>query len=81
MSRHPRQPSVTRDVGIFTMPIVFGVKKLFADGSAPHSYKPAKSRVSSTGRMVALHERAGQVKVGDTELDSPSDAEGGGASG
>jgi hypothetical protein len=35
---------------MFTVPVVLGGgKKLFADGSAPHAYKLAKSRVSSTG--------------------------------
>jgi hypothetical protein len=50
-------------------------KKLFADGSAPHSYTLTRSRVSSTGLMIAHYERAGAIKIGDTALDSPSDAE------
>src|ERR671913_790261 len=56
-------------ISIFTVPVVLGGgKKLFADGSAPHSYKLTKSRVSSTGLMIAHYERAGQVKVSDTAL-------------
>ena len=46
-----------------------GGKKLFADGSAPHSYKLAGSRVSTMGLVIGHYERA------DTALDSPSDAE------
>jgi dihydrofolate reductase len=61
---------------IFTAPVVLGSgKKLFADGSAPHSYKVTRSRVSSTGVMIAHYERAGDIKIGGTELDSPSDRE------
>ena len=63
-------------ISTFTVPVVLGGgKKLFADGSAPHSYKLTRSRVSSTGLMIAHYERAGEIKIGDTALDSPSDAE------
>ena len=63
-------------MSIFTVPVVLGGgKKLFADGSAPHSYKLTSSRVSSTGLVIAHYERAGEIKIGDTALDSPSDAE------
>ena len=60
----------------FTVPIVLGGgKKLFEDGSAPHRYKLARSRVSSTGLMIAHYECVGEIKIGDTALDSPSQAE------
>ena len=63
-------------ISIFTVPVVLGGgKKLFADGSAPHSYKLTRSRVSTTGLVIAHYERAGEIKIGDTALDSPSDAE------
>ena len=63
-------------ISVFTVPIVLGGgKKLFADGSAPHSYTLTRSRVSSTGLVVTHYERSGAVKVGDTAADSPSDAE------
>src|ERR1041384_2074779 len=61
---------------IFTVPVVLGGgKKLFADGSAPHSYKLTGSRASSTGVMVAHYERDGAIKTSDTALPSPSEAE------
>jgi dihydrofolate reductase len=61
---------------IFTVPAVLGGgKRLFADGSAPHSYSLRRSRVSSTGVMIAHYERAGDIRIGDTALDSPSDRE------
>jgi dihydrofolate reductase len=63
-------------ISVFTIPVVLGGgKKLFADGSAPHSYKLTSSRVSSMGLVIAHYERAGGIKVGDTALDAPSDAE------
>jgi dihydrofolate reductase len=63
-------------VSTFTVPVVLGGgKKLFADRSAPHSYKLTRSRVSSTGLMIAHYERAGEIKIGDTAVGSPSDAE------
>jgi len=63
-------------ISIFTVPVVLGGgKKLFADGSVPHSYKLTSSRVSSPGLMIAHYERADGIKIGDTALDAPSDAE------
>ena len=61
---------------IFTVPVILGSgKKLFADGSVPHSYQLTRSRVSSTGLLIAHYERGGDIKIGDTALDKPSAAE------
>jgi hypothetical protein len=49
--------------------------KLFADGSAPHAYKLTRSRVSTTGIMIGHYERDGEIKIGGTELDAPSERE------
>ena len=63
-------------ISIFTIPVVLGGgKKLFADGSAPHSFKLTKSRVSPNGLIVGHYEREGEIKIGDTALDNPSDRE------
>ena len=63
-------------MSIFTVPVVLGGgKKLFADGSAPHSFKLTSSRISSTGILIAHYERDGEIKIGDTAFDSPSDRE------
>jgi dihydrofolate reductase len=63
-------------ISLFTVPIVLGGgKKLFADGSAPHSYTLTSSRVSRTGLVIAHYERAGGIAIGDTALETPSDAE------
>ncbi|HET6896871.1 MAG TPA: dihydrofolate reductase family protein [Vicinamibacteria bacterium] len=64
------------EIKTFTVPVVLGGgKKLFADGSAPHAYKLAHSRVSSSGLVIAHYERGGEVEIGDTAADSPSKAE------
>ena len=63
-------------MSIFTVPVVLGGgKKLFADGSAPHSFKLTGSRVSSTGVLVGHYERGGEIKIVDGALDSPSKRE------
>src|SRR5215207_2974487 len=63
-------------MSVFTVPVVLGGgKKLFTDGSAPHSYTLTSSRVSRTGLVIAHYERAGGITIGDTALDTPSDAE------
>ena len=60
-------------ISIFTVPVVLGGgKKLFADGSAPHSFKLTRSRVAPTGIIVGHYEREGAVKTDDTALGSPS---------
>ncbi|HZF13686.1 MAG TPA: dihydrofolate reductase family protein [Thermoanaerobaculia bacterium] len=63
-------------MSLFTVPVVLGGgKKLFADGSAPHSFKLTRSRVSPSGLIVGHYEREGEIKMGDTALDSPSERE------
>ena len=63
-------------IKVFTIPVVLGSgKKLFADGSAPHSYKLTNSRVSSNGLMIAEYERGGEIKISDTAFDKPSTRE------
>ena len=63
-------------ISTFTVPVVLGTgKKLFADGSAPHSFKLTKSRVSPNGLIVGHYEREAAVKTASTALDSPSERE------
>src|SRR4029450_12620031 len=63
-------------ISLFTVPVVLGGgKKLFADGSAPHSFKLTSSRVSSTGVLIGHYERDGEIKIVDGALDSPSKRE------
>src|SRR5215475_7541109 len=63
-------------MSIFTIPVVLGGgKKLFADGSLPHSYKLTRSRVSGSGLLIGHYVRDGGITTGDTALDLPSDVE------
>jgi dihydrofolate reductase len=63
-------------MSIFTVPVVLGGgKKLFADGSTPHSFKLTGSRVSSSGVLISHYERGGGIKTSDTALDTPSQRE------
>jgi dihydrofolate reductase len=63
-------------ISIFAVPAVLGGgKKLFADGSAPHSFKLTSSRVSSTGVVIGHYERDGEIKIVDGALDPPSKRE------
>jgi dihydrofolate reductase len=64
------------EIKVFTVPVILGSgKKLFADGSAAHSWKLESSRASSTGLVIAHYTRAGDIKIGDTALGAPSAAE------
>ena len=63
-------------MSIFTVPVVpGGGKKLFADGSAPHSFKLTSARVSSTGVLIGHYKRDGEIKIVDGALGSPSKRE------
>ena len=63
-------------MSIFTLPVVLGGgKKLFADGSAPHSFRLTRSRVSPNGLIVCHYEREGDIRISDTAFDSPSERE------
>src|SRR5438046_2476423 len=63
-------------ISTFTVPVVLGGgKKLFADGSAPHSFKLTRSRVSPNGLIVGHYEREGDVTSASAALDSPSERE------
>ena len=63
-------------MSLFTVPVVLGGgKKLFADGSAPHSFKLTRSRVAPNGLIVAHYEREGEIKTSDPGLDSLSERE------
>jgi dihydrofolate reductase len=63
-------------MSLFTVPVVLGGgKKLFADGSVPHSFKLTSSRVSSTGILIGHYARDGEIRLADTALDSPSNRE------
>jgi hypothetical protein len=58
------------------VPVLLGSgKKLFADGFVLHSSKLTRSRVWSTGVMIAHYERGGETNIVDGALESPSKRE------
>lgn len=60
-------------MSIFTAPVVLGGgKKLFADGSAPHSFRLTRSRVSPNGLIIGHYEREGGIRHWRHDPDSPS---------
>jgi dihydrofolate reductase len=60
-------------ISIYTVPVVLGGgKKLFEDGSTPHSFKLTSSRASSTGVLIAHYERDGEIKIGYKSLVTPT---------
>lgn len=63
-------------ISLYTVPVVLGAgKKLFADGSAPHSFKLTRSRVSPNGVIIGHYEREGPVKTANVLVDPPSERE------
>jgi dihydrofolate reductase len=60
-------------MSIFTVPVVLGGgKRLFAEGSAPHSFQLTSSRVSTTGVLIGHYERDTEIQIADGAPDSPS---------
>jgi dihydrofolate reductase len=63
-------------ISTFTVPVVLGGgKKLFADGSAPHSFRLTSSRVTPTGLIIGHYEREEEVKTASALVGSPSERE------
>jgi dihydrofolate reductase len=63
-------------MSIFTAPVVLGGgKRLFVDGSAPHSFILERSLVSQTGVIVGHYVREGEVKTESASLGEPSERE------
>jgi dihydrofolate reductase len=61
----------------FTFPIVLGTgKKLFGKGAQPAAFKLVDHRVTTTGVVIARHQRAGDVVTGDHAMDPPTPAGG-----
>ena len=57
--------------------IVWQVQTLLREAlrASSSSWLRQSARVSTTGLVIAHYERTGDIKIGDTALDSPSDAE------
>jgi dihydrofolate reductase len=63
-------------ISTFTVPVVLGSgKKLWADGSVPHSFKLVRSAVSPNGVMAGHYEKEGDVRVANPPVQAPSERE------
>jgi dihydrofolate reductase len=61
---------------IWTFPVVVGPgKRLFGPGTAPVGLRLVDEKTSSTGVVMAMYERAGDVDHGSFEFDEPTDEE------
>jgi hypothetical protein len=55
--------------------VVGAGKRFFGEGTSPGALKLVNSMVSSTGVTINTYERAGDIEIGDTEFEQPSEAE------
>jgi len=61
---------------LLIFPLVLGAgKRLFGQGTKPGALKLIASRVSTTGVIMSVYNRAGAVSTGSFELEHPSAAE------
>jgi dihydrofolate reductase len=61
---------------LWIFPVVVGAgKRFFGDGTHPGALKLVNSKISSTGVTINTYERAGDIEIGDTEFEEPSEAE------
>lgn len=57
-------------------PVTLGPgKRLFAEGTIPAGFKLLESGISPSGVIIANYERSGEVKMGSSGLETPSEAE------
>jgi dihydrofolate reductase len=57
-------------------PIVFGGgKRLFGDGTVPAAFELVDSKATTTGVIVGIYRRAGDVKTGSFAFEEPTEAE------
>ncbi|HYW11939.1 MAG TPA: dihydrofolate reductase family protein [Longimicrobium sp.] len=64
------------ELRVLTFPLVLGRgKRFFTEGAMPGALTLTDTRVSSTGVIMSVYERAGEVKVGSFMLPEPSQAE------
>jgi dihydrofolate reductase len=61
---------------LWIFPVMIGTgKRFFGDGTIPAALKLVDSKVSKTGVMVNTYVRDGDIEIGDTEFDEPTEAE------
>jgi dihydrofolate reductase len=61
---------------LLTFPLVLGPgKRLFGNGARPAALNLTTTAVSTTGVIMSVYQRAGDIKIGSFELPNPSEAE------
>ncbi|TPI65464.1 dihydrofolate reductase [Mesorhizobium sp. B3-1-3] len=64
------------EIRLMTFPLVVGKgKRLFGDSAMPAAFKLVKSQASATGVIIAIYERAGEIRTGSFAQQDPSKAE------
>ncbi len=64
------------ELTVLVFPVILGAgKRLFQGQAAPHALTLTSSLVSTSGVMVGKYARGGEVKIGDFQHASPSEAE------
>ncbi|TPI34860.1 dihydrofolate reductase [Mesorhizobium sp. B3-1-9] len=64
------------EIRLMTFPLVLGKgKRLFGDSAMPAAFKLVKSQASATGVIIAIYERAGEIRTGSFAQQDPSEAE------
>ena len=64
------------EYGLLIFPVVLGSgKRLFGEGAAPAGLELSRSKVFSTGVVMATYRRAAGIETGSFALEQPSEAE------
>ena len=72
-SGHLLQTLLKRDLidtlRIWQFPVVLGTgKRLFGEGTIPHSFRLVDTQLSTTGAVLHVYERAGEPRYGEVEV-------------
>ncbi|MBA5801926.1 dihydrofolate reductase family protein [Rhizobium changzhiense] len=64
------------ELRLLTFPLILGPgKRLFGEGAKPEALKLSANSLSTTGVVMSVYERAGEVKTGSFGMTEPSEAE------
>jgi dihydrofolate reductase len=58
------------ELQLMIFPITLGTgKRLFTDGTIPAAFKVTESQISPNGIIIVNYERAGEVKMGEPQIE------------
>ena len=64
------------EIRMWIFPVVLGGgKRLFGNGALSGAWKLTDSKISSSGVIIAVYERDGEIQKGSAALETPTDAE------